>query len=192
MLNHSALDEALQALSRLLAERGRTYELVVVGGSGLLLLGLTIRPTRDLDVIAVVEQGRYVKVKELPGPLGEAVHDVGQVLGLGPGWIDTGPADLLDLGLPEGFPGRTETRSYGALVLRVAGRSDQVFLKLYAAADHGPSSKHFQDLLRLSPANDELLDAARWAVTHDPSEGFRSQLRGCLIALEVDEDEIHL
>jgi hypothetical protein len=51
MLNHSALDEALQALSRLLAERGRTYELVVVGGSGSQLRGCLIALGVDEDEI---------------------------------------------------------------------------------------------------------------------------------------------
>jgi hypothetical protein len=62
---------------------------------------------------------------------------------------------------------------------------DQVALKLYAAADQGPHSKHFEDLRKLTPTRDELVAGARWAVTHDPSEGFRSQLVGALAALGV-------
>ena len=192
MLDPSNLEAALVTLGRLLADRGLRYELVAVGGSGLLILGLTARPTRDLDIVALVEEGRYVKARELPAQLLEAVRDAGRIFGLGPSWINAGPADLLDFGLPEGFADRTETRRYGPLVLHVASRIDQVALKVYAAADAGPRSKHFQDLQSLSASEDELLRGGRWAITHDPSDGFRSQLVGCLVALGVHDADSRL
>jgi hypothetical protein len=42
------------------------------------------------------------------------------------------------------------------------------------------------------PAAEELLEAARWARTHDPSDGFRQQLVEALTALGVEgvEDEL--
>ena len=150
------------------------------------MLGLTVRPTRDLDIVAIVEKGLYVRVQELPAPLLEAVRVVGQIEGLAPNWINAGPADLLEFGLPEGFARRTQKKQYGPLILHVASRVDQVALKVYAAADAGPRSKHFQDLQSLSPG-EELVQAGRWAITHDPSEGFRSQLVGCLAALGVHD-----
>jgi hypothetical protein len=45
MLDPSRLEAALKTLGRLLAERGLSYELVAIGGSGLLMLGLPVRPT---------------------------------------------------------------------------------------------------------------------------------------------------
>jgi hypothetical protein len=44
MLDLSHLEVALKTLGRLLSDRGLSYELVAVGGSGLLMLGLTVRP----------------------------------------------------------------------------------------------------------------------------------------------------
>ncbi|HCG02086.1 MAG TPA: hypothetical protein DEV93_16275 [Chloroflexi bacterium] len=187
MLDPSRLEVALKTLGRLLSDSGLSYELVAIGGSGLLLLGLTVRPTRDLDIVALVEKGLYVRLQELPKPLLEAVHAVGQIEGLAPNWINAGPADLLEFGLPEGFARRTQKKQYGPLTLHVASREDQVALKVYAAADAGPRSKHFQDLQSLSASEEELLQASRWAITHDPSEGFRSQLVGCLAALGVHD-----
>ena len=186
MLQPHLLDSALQALAAVLAARRLRYELVAVGGSGLLLLGLLDRPTRDVDILAVVEGGRYVTATPLPGPLVEAVRDVGEALGLGPDWVNAGPTSLLDLGLPEGFAGRLETWDYGALVLHVAGRKDQIAFKLYAAVDQGPQSKHFQDLQRLAPVPAELVGAARWTITHDPSEGFRAHLVAALARLGIE------
>jgi hypothetical protein len=66
MWNPSRLDAALKTLGRLLSERGLSYELVAIGGSGLLMLALGVRPTRDLDIVAIVEKGLYVRVVELP------------------------------------------------------------------------------------------------------------------------------
>ena len=189
MLQPESLESVLSALGRVLASRRLAYELVTVGGSSLMLLGLIERPTRDLDVIALIESGRYVKAGALPAPLMAAVAEVGEVFQLGPGWINAGPADLLDFGLPEGFAERAEVRRYGPLTLHIASRADQVALKLYAAADQGPRSKHFQDLHALAPTRDELVAGARWAVTHDPSEGFRGQLVGALAALGVPDGD---
>ncbi len=179
---------ALEALSQTLEARGLRYELVAVGGTSLLLLGLIDRPTRDLDVVATVEAGRYHALPDLPSPLAEAVRDVGEVMGIGPNWLNSGPAGLLDFGLPEGFAERAEIRSYGALTLHVASRVDQIALKLYAAADQGLTSKHMADLRGLTPTGSELLTAARWTRTHDPSPGFAQELRVVLRALGVDDD----
>ena len=51
------LDEALRTLGEVLEARGLTYEIVAIGGSALMLLGLISRPARDLDALALVEDG---------------------------------------------------------------------------------------------------------------------------------------
>lgn len=48
-----------------------------------MLLGLISRPTKDLDLVARVEDGRYVRAEPLPPDLIEARNDVGRALGLG-------------------------------------------------------------------------------------------------------------
>lgn len=175
-LDDRSLPRALTALGELLGSRGLSYEVVAVGGSALLLLGFIHRATRDLDLVAFVDAGRLVRADRLPAPLAESVADVARVLGLRVDWLNRGPASLLDLGLPEGFAQRLETRRYGGLTLHLASRLDHIALKLYAAVDQGPDSKHAADLLALAPSQDELLGSARWARTHDSSEAFRSQL----------------
>lgn len=47
-----SLDQALRATGELLARRGQTAAVVVVGGTALNLLGVIERATRDVDVIA--------------------------------------------------------------------------------------------------------------------------------------------
>ena len=91
------LNEALRALAETLEARHLRYELVAVGGSGLLLLGLINRATADLDIVAVVEGGEYVKADPLPQPLADAARDVGEVFGIAADWLNSAPTALLDL-----------------------------------------------------------------------------------------------
>jgi hypothetical protein len=175
----------LTALGQLLAERRQRYELVAIGGGALQLVGLITRPTRDIDVVAFVSAGRIVPIEDLPADLQRAVDDVAAVLRMPRSWFNAGPRSLLDFGLPDGLLARAHKRAWGGLTLYVADRRDQIFFKLYAAVDQGPSSKHFADLRALEPTADELRSAAAWARTHDTSEGFAQELRGALRSLGV-------
>lgn len=152
--------QALAALSETLESRHLEYQLVAVGGSS------------------------------LPEPLVEAVRDIGEVLGIGPHWLNPGPAALLDFGLPDGFADRAEVRSFGALTLHLASRLDQIYLKLYAVVDQGPRSKHVDDLRALQPSPEELRGAATWARTHDPSAAFREELAAALRRFGVDDADL--
>jgi hypothetical protein len=70
---------------------------------------------------------------------------------------------------------------------------DLVCFKLYAAADHWPSrDRHLDDLRALRPSEADLLSAARWSMTHDPSPAFRSQLTAVLAHLGVEDADARL
>lgn len=182
----ATLNQALDTLGQLLASRGYHYEVVAVGGGGLLLLGHIIRPTRDLDLIAVVDSSEFISANPLPPILHEAATDVGLALDLGKDWLNPGPAALFEMGLPDGFKARMQTRTYGnGLTLHLAGRFDQICFKLYAAVDQGPLSKHFADLKSLQPSEAELLEAGKWCRTHDVSDAFAETLQDALLALGV-------
>lgn len=185
MIDSDSLPIALDTLGAILEDRGQPHDLAVIGGGALLLLGLIERPTKDLDVVARLEARRLVRAEPFPADLVQAVEDVASALGLPHDWLNPGPASLVDLGLPEGFLDRATVQHRGALTLRIAARTDQIGFKLYAAVDQGPRSKHFADLRRLDPRPEELAGAARWCVSHDPSEGFREMLRQALAALGV-------
>ena len=105
-------------------------------------------------------------------------------------WLNAGPSSLLDLGVPEGFEARLERRDYGTfLTIWFASRLDQIHFKLYALTDQGPG-KHEQDLRALDPTPSELLQAARWTITHDPSEGFRRELLDALAFFGVEDADL--
>lgn len=184
----TTLTEALETLGELLTERGHVVEVVAIGGGSLLLLDLIKRPTKDLDIVAIVRAGSYVTAKPLPDFLIAAVRDVAEVAGLTEDWLNPGPTSLLDFGLPADFEQRVETQRYGGLVVHIASRFDQICFKLYACVDQGPRSKHAQDLRTLRPTPEELRAAAAWCTTQDPSEGFAGQLDLALGELGVRDE----
>lgn len=92
----------------------------------------------------------------------------------------TGPTSLVDFGLPAGCLDRSVPVEFGEkLTVHFVSRLDQIHFKLYAAADQG-GGRHLVDLLTLEPTPDELLKAAKWSTSHDPSEGYRMVLRRLL------------
>lgn len=187
-IGQAQLETALHALGELLDSRGLHYEVVVVGGGNLILRGLVTRPTtKDLDLLGEWSAQGVKPMRPMPAPLRLAVVDVARAYGLTSDWVNVGPDSLLDLGLPVGFMGRLERRDYGGLIGWFAGRFDMVCFKLYAAVDQGPRSRHMQDLRDLGPDRDELVAAAHWVVTQDPSRGFRGLLVEALGGLGMEE-----
>jgi hypothetical protein len=181
-----AANQLLLALGEQLSARGESHTLAVVGGSALLALGLISRPTRDVDILAIVENHELVSARPLPTTLLDAAHTVARDFGLPDEWLNPGPTSLLDLGLPDGFYERAQRRIYGpGLEILFASRVDQIHLKLYATVDQG-AGKHLDDLEALHPTDQELLDAARWSRSHDPSEGYLSVLKHVLAHFGVD------
>jgi len=185
-----ATEDLLRALGDQLAAHGERYTLAVVGGSALLALGLVSRATKDVDILAIVEERVLVSAQPLPAALLDAAHTVARDFGLSDDWLNPGPTSLLDLGLPDGFYERAQHRVYGpGLEVLFASRVDQIHLKLYATVDQG-AGKHFDDLEALQPTEQELLDAARWSRSHDPSEGYRSVLARVLAHFGVDDGRL--
>jgi hypothetical protein len=180
------IDRLLASLGEQLAAAGEHYELVVIGGSGLVALGFIERSTRDVDVVAIRSDGDLGSADPLPEALRLARDRVARDFSLPAEWLNPGPTTLLDLGLPEGFVDRLERRDYGeGLVVHLASRYDQIHFKLYALVDQGPG-KHEADLRALSPSEEELLAAAEWTRSQDPSEGHALMLRKALAHLGVE------
>jgi hypothetical protein len=192
-IGRTQLETALRALGELLDTRGFHYEVVIIGGGNLILRGLVSRPTtKDLDLLGEWTPGGIRPMRPMPEPLRIAVVDVARTYGLASDWVNLGPESLLDLGVPDGFVERLERQDYGGLVTWLAGRFDMVCFKLYAAVDQGPRSRHLQDLRDLRPDRGELLEAARWSVTHDPSPAYRSALVETLRQLRVEDADASL
>jgi hypothetical protein len=183
-------EKLLDALGEQLTAARQHFEIVVIGGSGLLALGVVQRTTRDVDIVALRSGSELQTPTPLPEALRTARDRVARDFSLPEDWLNTGPADLLDFGLPDGFVDRLEPRSYGDyLTVHFASRLDQIHFKLYAAVDQGPG-KHSEDLEALAPTHEDLLRAARWTRTHDPSPGFAQELRRALAHFGVDHGDL--
>lgn len=170
------LDKALSLLGELLAARNQPHQhFVVCGGSSLLALGLVSRTTtQDVDILARIDASGLVTPRPLPEWLLTAAGEVGRQLDLPDDWLNDRVAEetLFRCGLPDGMQQRLTSKNYGArLSISYIGRRDQIFLKLHAAVDRD-GGRHLQDLLDLEPTAEELLDAAKWTRTQDPSKGF--------------------
>lgn len=51
----SRIDDALSAVGELLGASRTPFEIVVIGGAALQVLGLVTRPTADVDVVAILD-----------------------------------------------------------------------------------------------------------------------------------------
>ncbi|MCD6588447.1 MAG: hypothetical protein J7K88_07840 [Candidatus Fermentibacteraceae bacterium] len=180
-LNGKILDEALGILGERLQFKGADpVRLVVCGGSALIALNLVTRSTNDVDVVAMVsENGELFSPVPFPEILAEAVDEVATLLELQTDWLNYGPSSnsggLFQTGLPDGLLQRAHQSEYGDyLQVFFIDRRDQVFFKVFAAADR--LGVHVDDLVALNPTSEEMEAAALWCITHDPSDGFRGIL----------------
>lgn len=169
-MNKAQIVKLLQKLGAIYEQlNGPPVTLGVCGGAALIFLNLTDRiTTKDIDLIFPTPW---------PAKLSEAVKIVSDNYGLPKRWMNAGPELLTEMGLPAGFHDRAFPEQFGKkLTLLFASRYDQIFFKVYAAADRDPSSYHVSDLLNLKPSSVEMLEAARWCQTHDTSDSFKHVL----------------
>lgn len=189
--------EKLERAFSLLAERLRQLgapplRLAVCGGSALLALNLVSRTTRDVDIVALLdEHEQVVEPVPLPAALLQAAHDIAPLCALDEPWLNNGPTQgeggLFQMGLPAGFAARLHRRDYGPqLTVYFTDRLDQIFFKIYAAVDQG--GRHLTDLAALQPTAAELDAAARWAMTMDVSENFRMLLK--TMVRQIGHDQV--
>jgi hypothetical protein len=189
-INGETLGVLLSALGEQLGALGSQVEIVVIGGSALTALGLVRRATRDVDLLAIADKGELRLAEPLPGALLSARAAVARDFDLDENWLNAGPTDLIKWGLPDGFMTRVVTRHYGpTLVVHFAGRLDQIHFKLFAMVDQG-GGRHETDLRALNPNATELIAAARWSITQDPSPGYKAVLIEALRYLEVDDADL--
>jgi len=183
-------DVLLGALAEQLRSLGASLEIVVIGGSALTALGLVRRTTTDVDLLAIAQDGELQLAKPLPEALLTARALVARDFGMDEDWLNPGPTGLLKWGLPEGFMTRVVAKRYGpALLVYFAGRVDQVHFKLFAMVDQG-GGRHEADLRALAPSPAELIAAARWSLTQDPSPGYKMVLADALRYLGVDDADL--
>lgn len=154
-----------------------SVRLVACGGSALIAMGLVSRTTDDVDVVALVDaHQQLISPAPFPEYLEESIKEVAILMNLSEDWMNYDPSrdsgGLFQNGLPEGLLARAHRKDYGShLITYFIDRIDQIHFKVFASADR--LGVHVDDLVALNPSNQEMENAARWCMTHDPSEGFR-------------------
>lgn len=191
-MNKSTVLEALQILGeRLRLKQSSPIQLVVCGGSALMVLDLVSRSTEDIDVVALATpDGDILSPSPFPDDLVKAIREVAELQGLPDYWLNFGPSrdsgGLFQCGLPDGLLGRAHEKNFGShLKVYFVDRFDQIHFKVFAAADS--LGVHVADLMELKPTSEEMEAAAKWCMTHDPSEGFRMILRSMFEQLGFDD-----
>ena len=176
-LSSANLDQVFQVLeTQLKLLKSSPIYLVICGGSALIACGFVNRLTDDVDIVALMNAEGVIGAPEpLPESLTKAAVIVARDMGFVVGWLNNAvsrDADgVFQRGLPTGFKDRLEKRRYGrCLTVYFIGRVDQIYFKLYAAADQG--GQHIKDLIALRPTARELEFAAAWTRSHDSSEGI--------------------
>lgn len=184
-MDRDKLERAFSLLADRLRQLGAPHiRLAVCGGSALIATAIVSRTTRDVDVVALLdEHERLVAPVPLPDVLVQAARDITPLADLGENWLNNGPSrgegGLFQMGLPPGFASRLVRRDYGdSLSIYFIGRLDQIYFKIYAGTDRG--GRDLTDLAALNPTEEEVEAAARWAMTNDVSEPYRMLLKNML------------
>ncbi|OQA24764.1 MAG: hypothetical protein BWY59_02052 [Verrucomicrobia bacterium ADurb.Bin345] len=184
-MDRDKLERAFGLLAERLLQLGAPRaRLVVCGGSALIAMAIVSRTTRDVDIVAMLdEHEKLVEPVPLPPLLVQAARDIAPLIELGESWLNNGPSrgegGLFQMGLPPAFASRLVRRDYGdRLSIYFIGRLDQIFFKIYAGTDRG--GRDLTDLAALNPTEDEVEAAARWATTNDVSDSYRLMLKTML------------
>lgn len=188
------IDGALQRLGKRLAYNySEPIALLICGGSALNILGIATRTTRDVDVLAVVEETSggigLNHSRALPEDFLRAVATIAADLALPADWLNTGPKDVIAVyGAPRGITKRWVRREYGpCLTAFFVSRFDQVHFKLLAAADPNSEPRHMEDLAnRIKPTEEEIAAAVGWLLDRKTSPWFRANVRRTVEALGYD------
>lgn len=168
-------------------ETAEPVEWVICGGTALALHGLIRRTTRDVDVLGDRSSSgvEVAAVRRFPDPVVRAIQRVADAhpeLQLKrSSWVNLGPRQLVDWGLPDGFETRLAFRRIGdRLALHLLARPDLVALKLFAAADDlgERQDTHIADLHKLEPTAQEIESSIRWiARLPDQQSRIRPELK---------------
>lgn len=169
------VDKAIIEFDTFLAEQNMFFEGVVIGGAALLVLEITDRQTKDVDLL----------YPEIPLEIKEASKDFANRftnLAIEEDWFNNGPSSLTK-SLPLGWKVRLQPLFNGkSLKLKTLGRPDLLKTKLFAYCDR--TDPDFGDLLKLKPTSKEIADSTDWVKYCDANPKWPEHVSKMFILLE--------
>jgi len=175
------IHEALTTLGKQMAlAYAGDVQLLCCGGSGLCVLEILNRSTKDVDALAFIVDGYKLKSIEAFSPeMNLAILKTARIHGLEEDWFNSEATILLKHGLPEGILERSapHAKQYGpCLRVQFICRSDQVALKLYAAMDPAKGRRHEEDLVAMEPTKEEIKNGLGWLLSWPSNDAFKKRL----------------
>jgi Nucleotidyltransferase of unknown function (DUF6036) len=139
----------LKRFDQHLSAKNLYLEGVIVGGSSLVLLGVTNRQTQDVDLLNENIEEKILKEAKIFA-LKEGISEV---------WLNNEPAPLRR-DLPMGWEKRLVVAFEGSAILfKTLARQDLLKTKLWALCDR---TRDLEDVLALQPTLLELQEALAW------------------------------
>lgn len=183
----------MSALGAQLEARGVEIALVVVGGASLAAQRMVDRTTRDVDVIAQAEPPDNPTSLRPASPFPEEFHEATRVIArdftMPADWLNTVVESQWRAGLPPNLMHNIKWVRYSSLIVGYISREALVPLKLFAAVDQGPESKHWRDLIALHPTSEEIEEASDWVRGQDAGKEFKTFVEEAVEQLRRDLEE---
>jgi hypothetical protein len=153
-----------------LTEKNFSFDVIVIGGAALNIMGVTNRVTRDVDCI---DPELSVKIKELSYIFATENYN----LGLDPNnWFNNGPISILN-DLDKGWESRVVLIFEGSsLNISTLGRIDLLKTKLFAYCDRDID---YDDCVKLNPTIQELNECQKWVKDRDANDLWPSHVDNC-------------
>jgi len=164
--------ETITAFDSFLAERGESFEAVIIGSTALALLGILNRHTKDCNVLD----------PEIPGHIQRSAREFAEEqrqagVPIADDWLNNGP-DTLKRDLDEGWRERLQLAFAGkAMKLHTLGRLDLLASKLYALCDRGTD---LGDCLAMEPTREEIEQVRPWVEERDGNPLWPEHVRRTL------------
>lgn len=151
------LNKVLMALNNELAGKNILRELITCGGGALVIMGVSSRETRDLDVIS----------PQIDSQLLECSHSVAKAFGLDKNWLNNGPSGFCT-DLEKGWELRAVVSFCDSnLIVKTLGRRDLLATKLQGLCDR--DEYDLEDILSLKPTEIEIESLKNWLLGQDAS-----------------------
>lgn len=169
------IDQAIIEFDKYLGNNELSFEGIIIGGAALVFLQITTRFTRDVDCLS----------PPIPEEIKKAATEFAleqKHLNLHEKWFNDEPK-ALSIELPDGWRDRLQPLYHGKnLRFQTLGRADFLKTKLYAYCDR--TMPDLEDLLKLKPTIQELLNSIAWVQQRDTNPSWPEHVERQFLALK--------